>query len=113
LKENGGLLDEVIFAVKTDNRDDIGYVQELVASTPAYSQQTITTEFEITPLGDQYSSQFQSDRQGKYNWSHWTGSWSVVSEPESIYIKIDDDVVCVPNFLPLQIRDIGQTNRNI
>ncbi|ETR98228.1 hypothetical protein M419DRAFT_51868, partial [Trichoderma reesei RUT C-30] len=75
LKENGGLLDEVIFAVKTDNRDDIGYVQELVASTPAYSQQTITTE------------------QGKYNWSHWTGSWSVVSEPESIYIKIDDDVI--------------------
>jgi hypothetical protein len=31
----------------------------------------------------------------------WTGSWEAVSEPESIYIKIDDDVVSPILLVPM------------
>jgi len=70
LKENGGLLDEVIFTVGTDNKDDLAYLEELLLTSPSYRK------FE------------HSDRH-----DGWMGQWEAVELRDSVYIKIDDDVV--------------------
>jgi len=70
LKDNGGLLDEVIFAVRTDIGEDLDYLEELLHTSPRYSKHVAKKEYE---------------------W--WVGSWEAVDEPDSIYIKIDDDIV--------------------
>ena len=70
MKDNGGLLDEVIFAVRTDIEEDLTYLEELLQTSPRYSKHVAKKEYE---------------------W--WVGSWEAVDEPDSIYIKIDDDIV--------------------
>jgi hypothetical protein len=84
---NGGLLDEVIFAVKTENKEDLAYLDELV------------------PTAHQYS---RHDPSPEYTW--WDGSWEPVKDPDAIYIKIDDDVVsrCAPGESPGSA-DAGET----
>jgi hypothetical protein len=72
LVENGGLLDEVIFAVNTENQDDLAYLDELVAANPKYRTYEAHNE--------------------NYEHGGWQGTWSAV-EHGNIYIKIDDDVV--------------------
>ena len=68
--ENGGLLDEVIFARKTDVQEDIEYLEELLATNPRYSKHVATSDY-----------------------GSWLmGSWEGV-KGNDIYIKIDDDVV--------------------
>jgi hypothetical protein len=70
LKANGGLMDEVIWAVNTENEDDLKYLEELVDSHPHYRKHTATKQ---------------------YDW--WIGAWESVDDPNAIYLKIDDDVV--------------------
>lgn len=70
LRDNGGLLDQVIFAVNTNNQDDLAYLDDLVALNPHYSK-------------------YVPDKLHK----KYVGQWAAVSEAESIYVKIDDDVV--------------------
>lgn len=65
------MLDQVIFAVNTRDEADLAYLEELVASHPRYSKYTAKQGLEKTYLGQ----------------------WGAVSEPENIYVKIDDDVV--------------------
>ncbi|KAF2433021.1 hypothetical protein EJ08DRAFT_669189 [Tothia fuscella] len=69
LKENGGILDEVIFAVHTDNEGDLEYLDRLVNTTSSYTKYKQEGEYES-----------------------WVGSWEKV-ERGNIYVKIDDDVV--------------------
>lgn len=74
LAENGGLLDEVIFAVHTDNTTDLEYLDQLVETSPSYTKYKTEKEYE------------------------WlVGSWEKV-ERGNLYIKIDDDVVRVPDL---------------
>lgn len=70
LKANGGLLDEIIFVVHTDIQEDLDYLETLVPRRPEYSK------YEV---------------QGTYRWL--AGSWEPVTDPDAIYVKIDDDVV--------------------
>lgn len=70
LKANGGLLDEIIFVVHTDIQEDLDYLETLVPRRPEYSK------YEV---------------QGTYRWL--AGSWEPVTDPDAIYIKIDDDVI--------------------
>ena len=70
LKDNGGLLDEVIFAVNTEKVDDLAYLEELVASNPRYTKHVATKE---------------------YDW--YIGAWEAVQDPNALYVKVDDDVV--------------------
>lgn len=70
LKANGGLLDEVIFVVHTDIDEDLEYLETLVPRRPEY------TKYEV---------------KGTYRWL--MGSWEPVTDPDAIYVKIDDDVV--------------------
>jgi len=69
LKSNGGILDEVIFAVKTEDKADLAFVDELV-QYPGYRKYVATQEYE-----------------------GFSGSWECVNETDTIYVKVDDDVV--------------------
>lgn len=73
LKANGGLLDEVIFTVNTDNNGDLAYLEELLKSSPYYRKFVKSVEHE-----------------------GWAGQWQAVNETDTIYVKIDDDVVHLP-----------------
>ncbi|KAL8823052.1 MAG: hypothetical protein Q9191_006222, partial [Dirinaria sp. TL-2023a] len=42
LKENGGLLDEVIFLARTDSVDDLEYLDQLVGTSKGYSRYNLT-----------------------------------------------------------------------
>lgn len=70
LKANGGLLDEIIFVVHTDIQEDLDYLETLVPRRPEYSK------YEV---------------KGTYRWL--AGSWEPVTDPDAIYVKIDDDVI--------------------
>jgi hypothetical protein len=70
LRANGGLLDEVIFVVHTDIQEDLDYLETLVPRRPEYSK------YEV---------------KGTYRWL--AGSWEPVTDPDAIYVKIDDDVI--------------------
>lgn len=61
----------MIFAINTDNEDDLAYLDDLVAANPQYSKHV--------------PDKTKHDR--------FVGLWAAVSEPESVYVKIDDDVV--------------------
>jgi hypothetical protein len=64
------MLDEVIFAVHTDKKHDLEYLDQLVNTTQSY------TKYEE-----------------KKKYKSYVNSWETV-EKGNIYIKIDDDVVC-------------------
>ena len=71
--ENGGILEEYLFIVKTDNKEDLKYLEDLLALEPKYKAQYSPTEgFD----GHDYSHMWESVKKG------------------NIYVKIDDDVVC-------------------
>ncbi|KUJ12913.1 uncharacterized protein LY89DRAFT_699490 [Mollisia scopiformis] len=76
LKDNGGLLDQVIFTVHTDNEEDLAYLEDLLKTSPRYSKHIQTQTY--------------SD-----GW--YTANWEPVKDPKAVYIKIDDDVVFIEN----------------
>ena len=67
--ENGGVLDGIIFVVKTEVPEDLAYLEELLASNPSYT------------------AQYQ--HQGGFDYSQMWNS----CEKGVMYVKIDDDVV--------------------
>jgi len=71
LKANGGMLDEVIFALNTDNKEDLAYLED-----------------ELLPSSPHYRKFKAPERKG------WVGQWQAVDQRDAIYIKLDDDVVC-------------------
>ncbi|KAJ2906723.1 uncharacterized protein MKZ38_000459 [Zalerion maritima] len=72
LKSNGGLFDEVIFAVKTDIEEDVKFLDSIVDTTPGY------VKYERESI------------------KGYGGSWEVALEHKNdILIKIDDDVVFI------------------
>jgi hypothetical protein len=70
LKKNGGLLDEVIFVIRTEMRQDLDWLEVLLQTSPEY------TTYKLA-----------HGRNGAY-----ADSWNLVQN-KTIYIKIDDDVV--------------------
>lgn len=68
LVSNGGFLDEVHWAINTENQEDLAYLDELVKTTDSYKK------IDIPGFG--------------YN-----SIWEHAVEPEHLYIKIDDDIV--------------------
>ena len=71
MKDAGGLLDEVVFIVNTDEEEDLAYLEELLPTSPRYSKHEKDPEYP----------------------EFWNGLWSVAKDPDAIYVKIDDDVV--------------------
>jgi hypothetical protein len=84
LKDAGGLLDEVVFIINTDEEEDLAYLEELLPTSPRYSKH---------------------QKDPKYP-DFWNGLWSVAKDPKAIYMKIDDDIVCIcfTPFLPEALR---------
>ena len=74
LAENGGSLDEVKFLARTNNIDDLNWLDELVTTSDSYSR------VNLTDAGQDAS---------KVNYGE---VWDVV-EQGVMYVKIDDDVV--------------------
>jgi hypothetical protein len=72
LKENGGLLDEVVFIARTKNYQYLAWLDALVDTTPSYRRHNIS-----------------SFRIGDYR-----TAWRVVQNG-TMYIKIDDDIVSI------------------
>ena len=68
LVSNGGFLDEVHWAVNTENQEDLNYLDELVKTADTYKKIAIP-EFGYNSI------------------------WEHAIEPEHMYIKIDDDIV--------------------
>lgn len=69
LVRNGGYLDEVHFLSHTDNQDDIDWLHDLVNKTSGYKYVPTKGHF-----GDMWKQH--------------------VSDADTMYIKIDDDIVC-------------------
>jgi hypothetical protein len=70
LKRYVGLLDEVIFVVRTDTEEDLSWLEKLLRTTLEYTKYTSA-----------------KGRNGKY-----ADSWNLVQNGTT-YIKIDDDTV--------------------
>ncbi|MCJ1379589.1 hypothetical protein MMC17_002691 [Xylographa soralifera] len=71
LVENGGIIEEYIFVVRTDDQDDLAYLEELLVANPKYSAH------HSAGSGFDYSQM-----------------WSAV-EKGNVYVKIDDDVLYI------------------
>ncbi|KAF2973327.1 hypothetical protein GQX73_g354 [Xylaria multiplex] len=101
LRGRGGLLDAVTFTVKTDSKTDLDYLEELLRDRPCYSKFCPAEKTHDgrppQPLAQTGIEKLQldwwSNSWGKFD--GWVSSWGAVSEPETIYIKIDDDIVFI------------------
>ncbi|KAI9719704.1 MAG: hypothetical protein M1828_006137 [Chrysothrix sp. TS-e1954] len=78
LVENGGVLDEVRFIARTDNAEDLEYLDELVRTSKSYTRVNITNSH------------------GKTNKVNYGQVWDLAKKGE-LYIKLDDDVVFIGN----------------
>ncbi|KAL9575914.1 MAG: hypothetical protein Q9212_007567 [Teloschistes hypoglaucus] len=78
LKANGGALDEIIFLVRTDDADDLAYLDEIVADTPGYTRRDLS----------------DGDDGGRASKITYGQAWEVV-EKGTMYIKIDDDIMFI------------------
>lgn len=70
LRLNGGWLDEVAWGVNTKNKQDLAYLDELVATTPEYRKVELVDK-------------------------SYVGLWNASIEAGNIYVKLDDDVVFI------------------
>ena len=77
LAVNGGLLDNVIFMENTDNQADLDYLKKLVADVPQYERREVKRE------GDHHG------------WGGFDTMWASFTEDDTIYLKIDDDIVWI------------------
>lgn len=85
LVSNGGILDEVRFVVHTREEEDRQWLEDLVKRDGMEKQYILQHE----------------DTQGD-NWKMWrTGFskiWKGLTDPHTIYVKIDDDIVSSPTL---------------
>jgi hypothetical protein len=71
------MLDEVIFLARTQNEEDLDWLDQLVASEPLYIRQDVST------YGGEYASSYD------------------LIEDDVMYIKIDDDIVSIQALRPM------------
>ncbi|KAL9043907.1 MAG: hypothetical protein Q9214_002920 [Letrouitia sp. 1 TL-2023] len=81
LKENGGLLDEVIFLARTDDVDDLAWLDQLVTTSDGYTRHNLTEN---------------NENASKVSYG---GTWDIV-ERGTLYVKFDDDIMYIaPNAI--------------
>ncbi|KAL9114110.1 MAG: hypothetical protein Q9227_001882 [Pyrenula ochraceoflavens] len=73
LVSSGGWLDEVHWAARTDDQDDLEYLEDLVDSSPLYRKTYFGSE---ATTGAKFKDIYNS-----------------IVKPENLYIKMDDDVI--------------------
>ncbi|MCJ1336623.1 hypothetical protein MMC09_001901 [Bachmanniomyces sp. S44760] len=80
LVENGGSLDEVVFLVRTDDHDDLAYLDEVLKESSSYSRYPPASNGSLPG-------------QASYN-----SAWNIpIIQNGTMYFKIDDDVVYINN----------------
>ncbi|KAI8629069.1 hypothetical protein F5Y19DRAFT_88816 [Xylariaceae sp. FL1651] len=80
LAVNGGFLDEIWFMVHTDNKEDLAYLDELIA---------------------QRKEHYRIVKPGECKGGNYACMWDPVVEDNTIYVKIDDDIVFIhPDTIP-------------
>ncbi|KAJ3543051.1 hypothetical protein NM208_g3778 [Fusarium decemcellulare] len=89
LVDNGGWLDEVLWIVNTKNKDDLSFLDEVIASNPKRHKKIIAQEHLWTYT---YWKAWRHLERGKY------------------YVKIDDDILwidddAIPNMVTRKIRN--------
>ncbi|RYP86643.1 hypothetical protein DL769_000711 [Monosporascus sp. CRB-8-3] len=89
LAANGGYLDEVWFMVHTTVQDDVEWLENLAATEPGYK---------YVDLGDCTTG-------------HYGCMWEYAIDDDTIYIKIDDDIVSIKG--PFQRREKKLTIRQL
>jgi hypothetical protein len=70
LRTNGGWLDEMAWGVNTENKQDLAYLEELLATTPEYRKVELAEK-------------------------SYVGLWNASIEAGNIYVKLDDDVIFI------------------
>ena len=78
LVSRGGYLDEVRFMVNTKHKIDLEWLDQLVAEEPLYKKV-------LGAVGD----------------NAFDNIWSHLTEDETMYLKIDDDVVRARLYIPI------------
>ncbi|ETS85654.1 hypothetical protein PFICI_03679 [Pestalotiopsis fici W106-1] len=77
LAVNGGLLDKVLFMMNTDDKEDLAWLGDLADRVPQY---------EIVPVKRPNNS---------HGWGGFNLIWASLTDPDTIYLKIDDDIVWI------------------
>ncbi|CAL8463666.1 g3200 [Coccomyxa elongata] len=77
LAANGGILDEVVFAVRTDDAEDLNFLETLLMRHPQVYRRSHGPS--IRPFDTA---------------AHWQKSYSITRN-DHIYVKIDDDIVFI------------------
>ncbi|KAK9917316.1 hypothetical protein WJX75_003075 [Coccomyxa subellipsoidea] len=77
LAQNGGILDEVVFAVRTLDEEDLKFLDLLLARNPGVYRRSAP------------GSLYQND-----TLVHWQESYNI-ARPDRLYVKIDDDVIFI------------------
>lgn len=77
--DNGGWLDEIHWIINTVNEEDLAYLDEILASSDRYK----TVDLSEEGIG------FEGY---EHAWGHL--------ERGKLYVKIDDDIVCLYSFVP-------------
>ncbi|QSS50170.1 hypothetical protein I7I53_10757 [Histoplasma capsulatum var. duboisii H88] len=88
LVTNGGWIDEVLWAPNTENQGDLNWLDKLVPTSPLYRKISI-------------------DAQKKGYSKIWD---STVTEPDTLYIKMDDDIIyiddnAIPKLVSLKLEN--------
>lgn len=83
---NGGVLDEIRFIVHTREEEDRQWLEDLV---------------QRDNLQDHYTLQYEDTARGDWNlWgSGFKNIWSNMTDPDTIYVKIDDDIVGLTSLI--------------
>jgi len=92
INRNGGYLDEVHFLQRTSNQHDIAWLDRLVATRPAYK---IIDEEGITKDCENKDGKLEC-HPGSYS-----NMWKHLVQNDTMYLKIDDDVVSTLSLLSL------------
>lgn len=94
LAVNGGLLDEVRYVMHTKDKEDQRWLEELVRDHSLESQYTFQYEQTDDEDWELFASGFRK-------------IWSTMTDPDTIYVKIDDDMVFIhPQAIPEMVRTV-------
>lgn len=89
LAVNGGLLDNVLFMTNTDDKEDLAWLDDLVSRVPQYGT------VEVKRPND------------AHGWGGFNIIWESLQDPDTIYLKIDDDIVWIgDNAVPRMIETL-------
>jgi len=92
---NGGYVDEVHFMARPSNPDDLPWLDMLVQTSPAYKKIDQAGITKMCRIGESGEEECET--------ADYNNAWKHATELDTMYIKIDDDIVSSAYwyFLPI------------